>query len=134
MIQLWMVFEAVAAEKGTVDSSLDQHVDGLEEAEGVEILEKEYDEAEMIENPHPGLEEGFSKVCEIRAEVESFPRATEICVNYGPTYVQVEGPEKLEMSLKETQESLQKMVETMHQYAQMGVGGVLVSNSNEEEE
>jgi hypothetical protein len=70
----------------------------------------------------------------MRLDVDTFTRAVDVCVDYGPTYVQVEGPEKLEMDLKETQESLQKVVDTMHKYAQMGAGGVLVSRTNPEEE
>jgi hypothetical protein len=54
-------------------------------------------------------------------------------INYGPTYVQIEGPDGYEIELPELQNSLQEVADLVHQYAQMGVGGVLVSNPREEE-
>lgn len=130
-VKLWMVFEAVAPSREDLENSLHDHVEQLETENGVEVSEKEYDEIKKVKDPHPGLEEGFSQVCELRIEVDGFARAVQICINYGPTYVQMEGPEKLELDLKESQDALQNVVDTMHQYAQMGVGGVLVSRNEE---
>jgi hypothetical protein len=47
--------------------------------------------------------------------------------------VQIEGPENFEMELPDMQSSLQEVANTVHQYAQMGLGGVLVSRPEEEE-
>lgn len=133
-IELWMVFEAVAATEEGVEDSLDEHLDKLESESGVEITESNVDETEEIENPTPDLEEGFSKVAECRLEVESFDKAVSLTFNYGPTYVHMEGPEKYDLDLKEGQESLQNVANVIHKYAQMGLGGVLVSKSREEVE
>lgn len=130
-IELWMVFEAVAPTEADLEDSLRDHVEQLEDEEGVEVTEREYDEVKEVENPHPGVEQGFSQVCETRLKTEGFSRAIEICINYGPTYVQLEGPERIELDLKEAQDSFQNVVDTMHQYAQMGVGGVLLSSDGE---
>lgn len=132
MAVLWMVFEAVAVEREAVEDSLEDHVDLLESEEGVEIIETQFDEISKMENPHPGIDEGHSQVCEVRVELETFAKAYEIAINYGPTYVQVEEPEKIEMSMKEGQESLQTVLETVHQYAQSGAGGMLISRPSDE--
>lgn len=132
-IVLWMVFEAVAAEKESVEA-LDDHIEALETEDGVEIKEMEKDEVSEIEKPHPGLDKGYSQVCELRAEVDSFSKAIEIVINYGPTYVQLEEPDVMEVDLKDGQEALQEVANTVHQYAQSGLGGVLVSRANEETE
>jgi len=45
----------------------------------------------------------------------------------------MEGPDKYELDLRESQDTLQSVANTMHQYAQMGAGGVLISKSAEED-
>lgn len=133
-IKLWMVFEAVAPEKDSLENSLEDHVETMvAQEEGVELVEQEFDEVSKVENPHPGLEEGFSQVAEVRVEADSFTKAVELVINYGPTYVQIEGPDNYEMGIGEAQNALQSVANTMHQYAQMGPGGVLISKSSEGE-
>lgn len=127
-----MVFEAVGKEKKAVEDSLSDHVESLKTENGVEIEEVEKDTAEEMQDPHEGLDKGFSQVLEMRARFEDFKRATEIVLNYGPTYVQVEEPDVYDMKLKESQQTLQKVATTMHQYAQMGAGGVLISKSSQD--
>lgn len=133
-IQLWMVFEAVAPEKEAVEDSLKDHIDMMETEDDLEIVESEIDEVTEVKDPHPGLDRGFSQVAELKLEVDGFDRAIETVVNYGPTYVQLEGPERYEMDMREMQDSLQNVANTMHQYAQMGPGGVLISRTGEEGE
>lgn len=131
-IKLWMVFEAVAPKKEGVEGSLQDHVDMLSSDDGVEIKEKNFDEISEMEDPHPGLDKGYSQVCELRTEISDFSTVIETVINYGPTYVQVEGPDKIEMPLKDAQESLQHVVDTMHQYANSGAGGMLISRASDE--
>lgn len=132
MAVLWMVFETVAVDKQSVEDSLDDHLEKLEKEEGVEILETEMDEMKEMENPHPGLDKGFSQVCEVRVKLESFAKSFELAVHYGPTYIQIEEPEKIEMSVREGQEALQTVLDTVHQYAQSGAGGMLISRAADE--
>ncbi len=131
-LDVWMVFEAVAPDRASLEDALEDHVEMLESENGIEISEKETDEISEMENPHPGLDKGFSSLTEIRAEVEDFARLMELVINYGPTYVQLEGPDSYELGLREGQEALQNVANTMHQYAQKGAGGVLISRASEE--
>ena len=131
-INLWMVFEAVGPSRGDVEDSLEDHIEKMESEDELEITEANVEEIEKVENPHPGLEEGFSQVAEVRADAETYTRAVKTVINYGPTYVQIDGPENFDMDLPDMQESLQEVANTVHQYAQMGVGGVLISNPEEE--
>ncbi|MFB6175508.1 MAG: hypothetical protein ABEJ87_06090 [Candidatus Nanohalobium sp.] len=131
-LKLWMVFEAVAASEDAVEGSLQDHVEKLGREDEVEITEEQTEEVSKVENPHPDLEEGYSQVSEVRADVDSFTKAINLVLHYGPTYVQIEGPDQYEMDLKESQESLQKVANTMQQYAQKGLGGVLVSKTSQE--
>lgn len=132
MVELWLVFEAVGPEKEGVEKSLEEHIEAMESESEIEILKKEEGEIEEVKDPHPGLDKGYSKVLELEAEFNNFQKAVESVINYGPTYVQIEGPDSFEMGLKEAQETLQSVATTMHQYAQMGAGGVLISRENQE--
>lgn len=131
-INLWMVFEAVGPSREDVEDSLEDHIEKMESEDELKITEANVEEIEKVENPHPGLEEGFSQVAEVRADADTYTRAVKTVINYGPTYVQIEGPDNFDMDLPDMQESLQEVANTVHQYAQMGVGGVLISNPEEE--
>lgn len=128
-VKLWMVFEAVAPNKEAVEGALEEHLKTLESEDQVEITEKETEEVSKVKDPHPDLDEGYSQISEVKLDVETFAKSINLVLNYGPTYVQVEGPDKYEMDLKEGQEALQKVANTMQQYAHQGIGGILVSKS-----
>ncbi len=131
-VNLWMVFEAVAPNEDAVEGALEEHIETLESEPQVEITEQKMEEVSKVKDPHPDLEEGYSKIVEVRVDVDTFAKCINLVLHYGPTYVQVEGPDEYTMDLKESQEALQKVANTMQQYAQQGLGGVLVSKSAEE--
>ncbi|MFB6245356.1 MAG: hypothetical protein ABEJ03_03330 [Candidatus Nanohaloarchaea archaeon] len=130
-IKAWMVFEAVGPREQDVKDSLEEHLNLMSEDEGLEIIEKEFDDISEMKDPHPGLEKGFSQVCESRIEIENLTTLMQTVINYGPTYVQVEEPENLEIPLKDLQGSVQNVVEMMQQYASSGAGGMLISRATE---
>ena len=101
-IELWMVFEAVGPTRDDVEDSLDDHLEKMESEDELELKEANIEEIDKVENPHPGLEEGFSQVAEVRADADSFTRAVQTVINYGPTYVQIEGPDNFNMELVRT--------------------------------
>jgi len=128
-LKLWMIFEAVAATEEAVEGSLDEHLEKLGNEPDAEITETTLEEVEKVENPHPDLEEGYSQVAEVVVEASSFEEAIALVINYGPTYIQLESPDHYELSLKEGQETLQDVADIMRRYAEMGVGGMLVSKT-----
>ncbi len=130
---LWMVFEAVSPTKEKLEGALKDHIDTIENEKGVEVVESEIDDIDELENPHPGLEKGFSQVAEVRLDIDSFAKAIELVINYGPTYIQLEEPEEVTLGLREGQEALQNVADTMHKYAQTGTGGVLISRADAED-
>ncbi len=131
-IKLWMVFEALSPREQDVEDSLNDHLEKLRSEDNLKVTSVEKDEVEKMEDPHPDLDEGYSQVVEVKADIGNFSRAIKTVLNYGPTYVQIEGPENFEMDLSDMQSSLQEVATTMQQYAQMGLGGVLLSRPEEE--
>lgn len=128
-LKLWMIFEAVAASEDAVEGSLEEHLEKLGNEPDAEIQEQTLEEVEKVENPHESLEEGYSQVAEVVVETPSFEEAIALVINYGPTYIQLEEPDYYELSLKEGQETLQDVADIMRRYAEMGVGGMLVSKT-----
>ncbi len=129
-LKLWMIFEAVAASEDAVKGSLEDHIEKLSNEPEAEVVEETVEEIEKVENPHESLDEGFSQVAEVVVEASSFEEAIALVINYGPTYIQLESPDHYEMSLKEGQETLQNVADIMRRYAEMGVGGMLVSKTD----
>lgn len=130
---LWMVFEALSPRKEDVVESLKDHVEMLEEEEKVEVMETDFDDVDEMENPHPDLDKGYSQVVETRIKVDGFDKAVQIAISYGPTYIQLEEPDRFEIDLKEGQNALQEVVNTMHQYAQSGAGGIMISRASQDQ-
>jgi len=133
MVKVWMVFEALGVEEDAVEESLEQHVDAFKSEDGVEILEMERDDVTEMENPREDIDKGYSYVIEVRADFNKFEKVVRSVINYGPTYVQVEEPDLYDLKLGEAQNVLQNVATTMHQYAEMGAGGVLISRKAEED-
>jgi len=133
-VKLWMVFEAVAATEDGVKGSLEDHLERLNNEPNTEIQESNIDSIEKVEKPHPDIEEGYSQVAETIVKTESFEEAISLTLNYGPTYIQIEEPEYYELSLKEGQETLQDVADIMRKYAEMGLGGMLVSKTEKQKE
>lgn len=127
-----MVFEALSTDEKGLKESLDDHIEKLRSEDAVEVKSVEIDEIAEVDDPHPQLEHGFSQVAEVRVDVDSFTEAINLTINYGPTYIQIEGPENFDLSMKDAQGALQKVATTMHQYAQQGAGGVLISKASQE--
>ncbi len=128
-IDTWMIFEVLAAKKDTAEESLKEHVEKIENEEGVEEIEKDFDEVKEVENPHPKLEKGFSQVLEMRCKVKNFSELVKIVLNYGPTMIEIEGPEKIEMNMREMQDSLNLVAEMMHKFLKAGAGGMMISGN-----
>ncbi len=127
-----MVFEALGVEEEAVEQSLEDHIETIRSEKGVELLEVEKDDVEKMDNPREDIEEGYTQVIEVVAEFERFEKVVRTVINYGPTYVQVEDPDIYDLKLGEAQNVLQNIATTMHQYAQMGAGGVLISRKSED--
>ncbi len=126
-INVWMIFEVLASNKDTAESSLKKHVEKIRNEKNVEITEESFDEVKEVEEPHPSLDKGFSQVCEVRCDVKTFSELVKLVLNYGPTMIEVESPEKIEMKMSELQDSLNLVTEMMHKFLKAGAGGMMIS-------
>lgn len=131
-IETWMVFEVLAGGEETAEESLSDHIESIRELDGVEITEEDFEDVEEVEDPHPSLDKGYSQICEVECTVESFPQLIKLVMNYGPTMIEINGPESIELGLREAQDSLNLVSEMMQKFLKAGAGGMMISNENEE--
>ncbi|MDY6776602.1 MAG: hypothetical protein SVQ76_00690 [Candidatus Nanohaloarchaea archaeon] len=126
-LDVWMVFQVVAATEEAAEESLEDHLEKLEGERSVQEFEADIEEPEPVEKPHPSLEEGYSQVAEVDMTVSRFSDLVDMVINYGPTSVDVKAPEKVEMEIGEVRESLNSVAQIMHQFLQSGAGGMMIS-------
>lgn len=126
-IETWMVFEVLAKKEDAAVDSLKQHVQKIRDEEGVNVTSAEFEEVEEVENPHPSIDVGYSQIVEVEAEADDFPTLIQIVMNFGPTMIEVKGPDEITLDLAETQESLNLVAEMMQKFLQSGAGGMMIS-------
>ncbi|MDY6768920.1 MAG: hypothetical protein SVW02_02320 [Candidatus Nanohaloarchaea archaeon] len=130
-LEVWMVFDVIADDEEAAKESLQDHLDNLEAERSVSSFTAEVDEVSEVEQPSPGVDQGYSQVAEIEMEVSSFAELVELVINYGPTSVDVHAPERVEMDLREVRDALNAVAQIMHQFLQSGAGGMMVSRPSE---
>jgi hypothetical protein len=131
-LDIWMVFQVVAATEDAARDALDEHIEKLETENGVGEMTVDMDDIQAVDKPHPELEKGYSQVCEVDMSVANFSDVISIVINYGPTSIDVKGPESVSMDIGEVRESLNSVAQMMHQFLQAGAGGMMISRPKEE--
>lgn len=131
-IQTWMIFEVLAKTEDAAVESLRDHIDKLDSMEAVELTKEDFEDVEEVEDPHPSLDTGYSQVCEIECDVEDFATLIEIIMNYGPTMIEVRGPEEIRLDLGEAQDALNLVAEMMQKFLQSGAGGMMISRDSQQ--
>lgn len=132
-IQTWMVFEVLAGQRDTAEESLADHIEKLDDLETVTVESTDFDDIKEVDDPHPSLETGYSQVCEVECTVDEFSSLIEIVMNYGPTMIDVLGPDEITLDLPQAQESLNLVAEMMQKFLQAGAGGMMISRPEEEQ-
>lgn len=126
-LDVWMIFQVVAATEDAAVESLDDHIEKLENERSVQELTADMDDTQKVEKPHPQVDKGYSRVCEVDLTVDSFANLVNLVINYGPTSVDVKGPDNVSMDIGEVRDSLNSVADMMHKYLHAGVGGMMIS-------
>jgi hypothetical protein len=124
-LQVWMVFEVLGSSEKTVKEILEEHVKKFEDDKRVLLYKKEFSDIQEMETPHPNLKKGFSQLCEVEFVVASFEELIDLVMFYGPSACEIIKPEKIELSLAQAQNILNKLGGLMHRLSE-AVGGIVV--------
>lgn len=130
-LKVWMIFEVLAATKEAAQESLKDHAEKLSD-ESIKITKEEFETVQEVKKPHPDIEEGYSKVYELEIVVSSLQDLIEIIISYGPTMVDLIEPDELTLGIRDLQGSINSVTQLIHNYAQSGMGGVIISSANED--
>ncbi len=131
-LEVWMVFDVMAATEEAARESLDDHLEKLESERSVSAFAADVDDIREVEQPSAQLDHGYSQVAEVEMEVDSFSELVKMVINYGPTSVDVKSPDRVEMGIGEVRNALNAVAQIMHQFLQSGAGGMMVSRPAEE--
>jgi hypothetical protein len=126
-IEAWFAIEALAVDKNVVESSLRQHMEKLSKVKDVFVYETKFSEATRVENPIKGIKEAFSQVVEVKLFIRDLFSLINVVVVYGPSSVEIIGPDKKEIKLEETQRIANVIAGIVHQFASAGIGGIVIT-------
>lgn len=106
-----IILEAQGAPKEKVEEALKKLLVALEEQEGVGVYEKKFTETEE-------KDEFFSSLCDAGVKFDNFETLMSIVLNFGPTAIVLNSPDKIEVSAGEVQNIVGDMTALLHTLAQ----------------
>lgn len=122
----WLSFEGMAVNQEVIRTALESLMKRLDVDSKVRIYEKNYLEPAKVENPFKGIKEAWSQVVNIKLVAKSFDDLVQMIIEYGPSSVEIIGPPKSQLSVREAQDILNNIAAMMHRYAAAGIGGAVV--------
>lgn len=126
-IEVWFAIEALAVDKKIVESALKKHVEKLSKAMDTFIYEKKFSDIKKVENPMKDVKEGYSQVVEVKLFVKNLFSLISITLLYGPSSIEILGPKNKEIKLDEIQSICNILAGIVHQFASVGVGGIVIT-------
>ncbi len=123
-IKSWMMIEALAINKETVDSALNKHIEKIEKEDKSIVIKKEFKETKTVESPFEDVKEAHSGIVELEILTETLDKLFFIVINYGPSAVEILEPEKITIDMGEAQGILNSMADIIHKFAAATMGGL----------
>lgn len=125
--ELIFSIEVLAVSRELAESSLAEHVAKLENAPGIFVYEKQHYGVQEVEKPMKDVEKGFSQVVTLKLFIRDLFTTLTAIMLFGPSAVEVLGPDKKEVSVGEAQDIANNVASLVHQFAAAGAGGIVIS-------
>jgi len=123
---VWLSFEGMAVNKEVIRTALESLMKRLDADLKVKVYEKNYLEPAKVENPFKDIKEAWSQVVNVKMVAKNFDALVQMIIEYGPSSVEIIGPPKSQLSVREAQDILNNVAAMMHRYAAAGVGGTII--------
>jgi hypothetical protein len=107
-----LILEAQGAPKEKIEESLKRLIEELEKQDGCKVYDKKFQETT---EPEPGF---FSLLVDVGCKFKDFENLFSIVMNFGPSAVVINEPEKLQVGAGELQNALGDMTAILHTFAQ----------------
>ena len=121
------VIEALAIEKDIVEKSMKAHVEKMEKLRDVLVYETNYLDVIKVEKPMKDIEEAYSQVVKVRFFAKNLVILLSMVMAYGPSSVEILGPDKHEIKAEEAQNVSNLLAGVVHQFAAAGLGGMIIT-------
>jgi hypothetical protein len=119
--------EVLAVKEDVAGDSLNKHVNKLSKEPWVFVYEKKFSEIQRVENPMKNVELAYSQIVSLKLFVKNLSTLLHIVMLYGPSSIEVLGPNKKEVELGEIQHVANNLASIVHQFAAAGVGGIVIT-------
>ncbi|MFH0961477.1 MAG: hypothetical protein V1820_02230 [archaeon] len=106
-----LIIEAQGAPKEKVEEAIKKLISALEEQEGAKVYEKKFTETEE-------RDEFFSNLADVGMKFKDFETLLSIVLNFGPSAIVVNSPQKVEVSAGEIQNIVGDVSAILHTIAQ----------------
>jgi hypothetical protein len=126
-LEVWFSIEALAVEKEVVESALQDHTEKMNSIKDVFIYETDFSESIKVEKPMKNVEEAYSQIVKVKFFVKSLSTLLSVVMTYGPSSVEIIGPEKKEINISEIQDISNLIAGVVHQFAAAGAGGIIIT-------
>ncbi len=126
-IELALGIEVLAIRADVAQSSLKKHVTSLSKENGVFVYDTRFSEIQKVDNPMKNVEQAFSQVVHLKLFVKNISVLMQVIALYGPSSIEVLGPNKKEIDLSEVQNIANNLASIVHQFAAAGVGGIVIT-------
>lgn len=127
----WMtvsfIFEVLGNNKEIVEKSLKEHVGKLETIKTCFVYEKKFSEAEEVEKPIKNLDKGYSQYVDVECMVKDLTTLFVIAISYGPSSIEINKPEKMQLKAGDLQHLVNLVAGTIHKIAESGLGGIVAT-------
>ncbi len=126
-LEVWFDIEALAVSKDVVENALRKHTEKMAKVRDIFVYETEYGEAVKVEKPMKDVEEGYSQIVKVKFFAKNLSILISVVMTYGPSAVEIIGPDKKEIKLDELQNIVNLLAGVVHQFAAAGVGGIVIT-------
>lgn len=124
--ELLFSIEALAVNQEVVESSLQEHVNKIKKTENVFVYETNFYETKEVEKPFKNVEKAYSQIVSMKLFIKDLFTLLNTVILFGPSSIEVLGPDKKEISLSEVQNVANQIAGLVHQFAAAGLGGMLI--------
>ena len=125
--EVWFSIEALAVDKEVVESAMKKHVEKMKAVKDIMVYESTFSETIKVQKPMKNIEEAYSQIVKVKFFVKTLSTLISVVMTYGPSSVEIIGPDKKEMNIAETQDIVNLLAGIVHQFAAAGVGGIVIT-------
>ncbi len=131
-IHSWFIFDTQGVDKKKIKEILEKLMKQFENEKGLKLVTKTYSKPKKTE-PVPqlkqqGIDSVYSMLLEAEIVVKDFETMVRIVMTYGPTALEILGPDEIKLDMRSAQNSLISVSEMMHKFAIAVQGGVTIKN------